>query len=85
MGAGTCLLKFYRSRKSWPEVLVRISFAHHLVIPYDITSRDLAHLVVSALKVSFEGLNPVKSYGKSNMGVFTLRLWENIQVGLNFF
>ena len=56
-----------------------------MVIPYDIISRDLAHLVVSALKVSFERFNRVKNYGKSNKGVFALRLWENIQVGLTSF
>ena len=39
----------------------------------------------SSLKILCENFNPIKSYGKTNMSVFVLSLWEKTQVGLNFF
>ena len=49
---------------------------------YHIWSRYIA---AASLKTLCENFNPITSYGKSNMTVFVLSLWEKYRWGLNFF
>ena len=44
--------------------------------------RDIA---AYSLKILYENFNPLKSYGKTNMTVFVLSLWEKYRWGITSF